>query len=370
VESLRELLSRSAACHQQLCPRQVLGVRMGMLAGKALNLDLPQTDKRLFAFVECDGCGMGGIAVATGCLVERRTMRVLDYGKLAATFVDTQTGESIRIKPQPQARAHAEELLPDKPSHWHSHLEAYQIMTDNELFIVESVELALSLDKIISQPGLRVICTECGEEISNEREVVYGGKILCCFCAGDRYYVREQDGFPTLENDQNPIPLITVIGKSKSGKTTLIENVVRELSARGYRIATIKHHSHSGFEIDYPGKDSWRFAQARSQQVVIAAPDKLASYQTLDHEMSLDDIASEIKDVDLILVEGYRQSNKPCIEVLRSANSSKLIGPPEHRIALVTDMDLDVAVPKFNLDDFQGIIDFILEYMTRKEGGA
>jgi formylmethanofuran dehydrogenase subunit E len=80
MEKLTDLLERSAARHHQLCPRQVLGVRIGMLAGKIMGLELPQTDKRLFAFAECDGCGMGGMAVATGCFVERRTMRVLDYG--------------------------------------------------------------------------------------------------------------------------------------------------------------------------------------------------------------------------------------------------------------------------------------------------
>ena len=188
MASLQELLARTASPHHNFCPRQVLGVRMGILAGKLLNLDLPQTDKRLFTFVECDGCGMGGIATATGCLLERRTMRVLDYGKLAATFVDTQTGECIRIKPHPQARTRAQELLPDQPSYWHSQLEAYQIMADEDLFVVEPVQLTVSLQKIISQPGLRVNCIACGEEISNDRQVELDGQVYCYACAGENYY--------------------------------------------------------------------------------------------------------------------------------------------------------------------------------------
>jgi len=363
MASLQELLARSAALHHNLCPRQVLGVRMSLLAGKKLGLDLPQRDKRLFTFVECDGCGMGGIAVATGCLVERRSMRILDYGKLAATFVDTHTGESIRIKPHPQARAHAEALFPVEPNHWHSQLEAYQIMDDDELFIVEPVQLTVSLEKIISQPGLRVECDICGEEISNERQVTRGTKTLCCTCAGDGYYVHDTDDCSRSVIRNNPIPLITVIGKSKSGKTTLIENVVKKLSDRGFRIATIKHHSHSGFEIDYQGKDSWRFAQAGSRQVVIAAPDKLACYKPLDHELSLNEIALHITSVDLILVEGYKHSNYPCIEVMRSSISCEQIGSPEHRIALVTDSDLDLGVPRFALNDFQGITSLILKHI-------
>ncbi|RPI82218.1 MAG: molybdopterin-guanine dinucleotide biosynthesis protein B, partial [Chloroflexi bacterium] len=83
-----------------------------------------------------------------------------------------------------------------------------------------------------------------------------------------------------MNHDRASIPLITVIGKSGSGKTTLIERLIIELSKRGYRLATVKHHSHSGFDIDFPGKDSWRFARAGSCHVVIAAPDKIAAYRT------------------------------------------------------------------------------------------
>ncbi|MBE0410754.1 MAG: molybdopterin-guanine dinucleotide biosynthesis protein B [Anaerolineales bacterium] len=197
-----------------------------------------------------------------------------------------------------------------------------------------------------------------------------GSKTLCLSCAEDSYYLRKTGDRSLSVKNHNQIPLITVIGKSKSGKTTLIENVVRELSARGFRIATIKHHSHSGFEIDYPGKDSWRFAQAGSRHVVIAAPNKLASYRTLDQELDLDEVASEITEVDLILVEGYKRANKPSIEVLRSTHKPELIGSAEHRIALVVDadMDLDLGVPRLSLDDVPGITNLILEHLTKQAG--
>ena len=83
---LTELLKESAALHRHLCPRQVLGVRMGLLAAEVMGLDLPQTDKRLLTIIETDGCAADGISVATGCWVGRRTLRVEDYGKVAATF--------------------------------------------------------------------------------------------------------------------------------------------------------------------------------------------------------------------------------------------------------------------------------------------
>jgi molybdopterin-guanine dinucleotide biosynthesis adapter protein len=168
--------------------------------------------------------------------------------------------------------------------------------------------------------------------------------------------------------EQPPIPLLTVIGKSKSGKTTLLERLIRELSQRGYRLASVKHHSHPGFEIDTPGKDSWRFAQAGSRQVVVAAPDRFATYRTLDRELNLDEIAAEIRGVDLILVEGYKRANKPSIEVVRAANSHELIGSPEQRIALVSDLDLEAGVPRFDLDDVQGIARFIEERFLHRGG--
>ena len=153
--------------------------------------------------------------------------------------------------------------------------------------------------------------------------------------------------------------MITIIGKSGCGKTTLLEKLVAELKHRSYRLATIKHHSHRGFEIDKAGKDSWRFAQAGSDHVIIAAPDKIASYRRIDHELSLDEISAGVSDVDLILVEGYKQAGRPSLEVVRAANSRELIGSREQRFAVAADFPLDLGVPQFGLDEVQGIADLI-----------
>ena len=104
------LLEQSRAMHRHLWPRQVLGVRMGLMAGRMLGLALPRQDKRLFTFMETDGCAADAVSVATGCWVGRRTMRILDFGKVAATFVDTQTKEAYRVHPHPPARQRAAEL--------------------------------------------------------------------------------------------------------------------------------------------------------------------------------------------------------------------------------------------------------------------
>lgn len=188
MAQLDELLDKSAALHSHLCPRQVLGARIGLYAGALLRLELPQEDKRLYTFVETDGCFADGVSVATGCWLGRRTLRLVDYGKVAATFADSKTGRAIRIAPAPDVRARAAALLPDARSRWHAQLEAYQRLPDEVMFRWQPVELSEPLDVIISRPGVRVCCAVCGEEILNEREVLVDGVALCPSCSGHAYY--------------------------------------------------------------------------------------------------------------------------------------------------------------------------------------
>jgi len=188
VSSLAQLLEASAALHHHLCPRQVLGVRIGLWAGEILGLDLPQRDKRLLTIAETDGCAVDGISVATNCWVGRRSLRIEDYGKVAATFVDTHTGKAIRIAPRPGIRQRARAFAPEARNRWQAQFLGYQRMPAEELLAAQAVELSLSIAQIISQPGRRAMCEVCGEEIINEREVVREGVVLCRSCAGSGYY--------------------------------------------------------------------------------------------------------------------------------------------------------------------------------------
>ncbi len=189
MHDLTALLKTTAERHHDhLCPRQVLGVRMGLYASELFGFPLPSSDKRLFAFVETDGCLTDGIAVATGCWWGNRTMRLVDYGKSAVTFVDVQTEKAIRISPTLESRSRALDYAPKAPDRWHAQLAAYQVMPNAELLLAREVVLAISLKVIISQHGGRVICEECGEDIMNERQVVQEGRILCRACARDAYY--------------------------------------------------------------------------------------------------------------------------------------------------------------------------------------
>ncbi|HZY44034.1 MAG TPA: FmdE family protein, partial [Anaerolineae bacterium] len=124
--SLIDLLSESAARHKHLCPRQVLGVRMGLFAAHELQIDLPRNDKRLLIIVETDGCFVDGLSAATGCSIGHRTLRLIDHGKIAAAFIDTETNQTVRIVPKRSARQAARQYGPKAQSRWHAQLEAYQ----------------------------------------------------------------------------------------------------------------------------------------------------------------------------------------------------------------------------------------------------
>lgn len=186
---LDEILQQSAALHRHLCPRQVLGARIGLLAGRLLHIDLPQTDKRLLAIVETDGCFTDGLSVAANCWVGRRTLRVEDYGKVAATLVDTKTDRAWRIVPHPDARRAASAYAPEARNRWQAQLLGYQRMPDEELLVAEPVQLRIPAAVLVSRPGMKAICDRCGEEILNERELHQGGLTLCRACALGAYYL-------------------------------------------------------------------------------------------------------------------------------------------------------------------------------------
>lgn len=156
------------------------------------------------------------------------------------------------------------------------------------------------------------------------------------------------------------IPMISVVGKSDTGKTTLLVKLVAELKRRGYRVATVKHDTH-GFEVDQPGKDSWRHAQAGSDVVVISGPNRLALIEKRQREATLDEIAGRVGNVDIILTEGYKRGDKPKIEVSRREKGSELLCTEDELIAIATDQPFAMNVPQFDLDDAAGLVDLIEE---------
>lgn len=188
MENVESLCQESNKRHSHLCPRQVLGVRIGLAGTKYLGFQVPVPDKKMLVIIESDGCFADGVEVATRCTLGHRTLRAEDFGKIAATFVDTTSGKAVRLSPGPDVRQLACDYLPEEKNHYFAMLEAYKIMPEEELLIFRPVQLLTPVEKIVSLPGLRVHCSICGEEISNEREVVSDGVIFCKSCAGETYY--------------------------------------------------------------------------------------------------------------------------------------------------------------------------------------
>ena len=191
MPEIAELLAQSSARHSHLCPRQVLGVRMALACASALALDLPRQDKRLLVIAETDGCFIDGLEVAAGVSAGHRTLRIEDYGKVAATFVDTKTGHTLRLAPKPNVRELALAFAPGEPRHYFAQLQGYQVMPDEALFSITPVTLTVPIEQIVSRPGVRASCCICGEEIINEREIIFQGKAYCRSCLGQGYYQPE-----------------------------------------------------------------------------------------------------------------------------------------------------------------------------------
>ena len=158
-------------------------------------------------------------------------------------------------------------------------------------------------------------------------------------------------------------PIISIVGKSESGKTTLLEGLITKLKQRGYKVAVIKHAAED-FELDTVNKDSWRFSQAGSEVSAISSAQKLAVIKNLEHDLGPQELSQFIgSDYDLILTEGFKQSSHPKIEVHRKEQGKELLSQPEQLLAIVTDEPLNIAVPQFSRDEVPKIVDLIVNTM-------
>ena len=162
-------------------------------------------------------------------------------------------------------------------------------------------------------------------------------------------------------------PVISIVGKSDSGKTTVLEGLITELKQRGYRVAVIKH-SVGDFELDTVNKDSWRFSQAGSEISAISSAHKLAIFKHLEHDFGPQELSHFISwDYDLVMTEGFKQHSYPKIEVHRKEQGKDLISPPEQLLAVITDEPLEVDVPQFSRNEVQKIADLIENTMLAQQ---
>jgi len=182
------LLAESGRQHGHLCPGQVLGVRMAILGCERLGILDPKISKRLITFVETDRCGTDAVQTVTGCTLGNRTLKFIDYGKLAATFLDTRSGRAVRVCAREDAREAALRFETGGVSRHEAQLQAYKTLPDPELFTVSEVRVTLGEDDLPGRPGSRTTCERCGEAVSDGRDVLSDGRALCRACAGAAYY--------------------------------------------------------------------------------------------------------------------------------------------------------------------------------------
>jgi formylmethanofuran dehydrogenase subunit E len=190
MESFDTLLEISTKIHGHICAGQVIGVRMAMLGLSLIGIDDPKgaDRKKLYVLVEIDRCATDAIQSVTGCSLGKRSLRWIDFGIMAATFVNLDTGKAVRITAREESRELANKYCPEIENKYQRQLAAYRQMPEEELFTVQEVRVTLPECDMPGRPMRRVQCEQCGDWVQDCREVEQDGKILCRACAGQRYY--------------------------------------------------------------------------------------------------------------------------------------------------------------------------------------
>lgn len=195
LPGFERLLGESVRIHGHLCAGQVLGVRMAMLGLREIGVGDPKGKDRksIMVFVEMDRCATDAVQSVTGCSLGHRTMKFMDYGKMAATILNTSTGRAVRVFAKDESREKAKAYFPEIGNKYAAQLQAYKVMSDSELFDVMEVSVTIKPEDMPGRPMGRVPCDSCGEHVQDKREVTRDGKVLCVPCAGGGYYTKSVD---------------------------------------------------------------------------------------------------------------------------------------------------------------------------------
>jgi formylmethanofuran dehydrogenase subunit E len=188
MRTLSEYLELAAVAHGHLCAGQVLGVRLAMHGLRELGITDPVADrKRLVTYVEIDRCVTDAVALVANCRLGKRALKFRDWGKVAATFCDLETGRAVRIAAKESSKQAARELFPDLPRE-EGQQKAYAQLSDDVLFSKEWMKVEILPEDLPGFKGPRIVCAQCGEGINFKREVLKDGRTLCRACAGECYY--------------------------------------------------------------------------------------------------------------------------------------------------------------------------------------
>ena len=188
MNTLKEYLELAEKAHGHICAGQVLGVRLAMLGLRSVGIEDPIKErKRLVTFVEIDRCVTDAVALVANCRLGKRALKFYDWGKVAATFVDLQTGCAVRVVAREDSKQRAREMYPELDKE-RGQQKAYEVMPDEELFALQEVRVNVPTEDLPGYKGPRVVCDQCSEGINFRREVMHEGRTLCRACAGTRYY--------------------------------------------------------------------------------------------------------------------------------------------------------------------------------------
>ena len=191
MDAFEVLLENSAAAHGHLCPGQVVGVRMAMLGCRLIRLEQPTRHdqiKKLIIYVEMDRCTADAVAHVTGVKLGRRSLKFMDYGIMAATFVNLETGKAFRVISTEEARSLARAYAPEIADKYPQQLESYKRMPDSVLFRVQQVRVKIDECDLPGPTRNKVPCSRCGQVVRDQREVIKNGAVLCKPCAQDSYF--------------------------------------------------------------------------------------------------------------------------------------------------------------------------------------
>ncbi len=192
MEDFTTLLKGSAKAHGHLCPGQVVGVRMAILGLKLIGLDDPSHNndeiKKLIVYIEMDRCTADAVSYVTGARLGRRSLKFTDYGIMAATFLNLDTGAAFRVLSTEEARDLAGVYAPYMQGKYQKELEAYKRMPDSVLFRVQEVKVSLKENDLPGPTRFKAICSRCGQVVRDKKEIVHDGKILCVPCSGKAYF--------------------------------------------------------------------------------------------------------------------------------------------------------------------------------------
>ncbi len=323
-----ELLEESIALHGgHGCPGQVLGVKLAMVGLREIGIDDRVAQRKQFlVYVELDRCAADAIQAATGCRVGRRALKVIDYGVMAATFVRLDEDRAVRVIAREDSRQSVDEFTTVEGTKYERQTDAYKHMPEELLFDTQRVSVTVPEEDMPGPPVSRVQCELCGDHVQDRREIRLGERVWCRACSGGAYYSRLEPlhsgmlpsvgrisrSDAVVRHTPLGVPTIGIAGKSKSGKTTLVEGLVMRLAGRGLTVAVLKHSS-TGLSVDEAGRDTDRIYAAGA--TVVMGRDSQQAFSS--RRGAQDDwqaaTAAAPADADVLIVEGYKAAPIPRI---------------------------------------------------------